>query len=226
MSTLPRSAVRLLSVAIAAGFAVVVMAVAVSCSKRGIVKGPSPPLQPPDSVFILAKGARTADKIVQAFQTVADGSKYSVSVWEAVAAPKAVRIPPTSGPTGATSEAYYLVSTYGNAPLASMVLLQNYAVAADRFGLSTIVGNDADDDNTSVGGVTNGGTTFTTGATNNNGKLGESLKGGIVGVGVVEQVRQTLNSINPSLYQATYFNSLQVGQHLQNKPSPSRSKGQ
>jgi hypothetical protein len=67
---------RVLSVAVAAGFALAVMTVAISCAKHG----PTTTLQPPDSVFILAKDSKTANQIVLAFQSVGDAPKYSLSV--------------------------------------------------------------------------------------------------------------------------------------------------
>jgi hypothetical protein len=207
MPTSPRS-LPLVSVVIAVCFALAVMTVAVSCSKGGIVKGPTT-LQPPDSVFILAKDSKTASQIVLAFQSVGDASKYSLSVAEP--APEALKIPPPPEAKGATSQTYYLVSTYGDAPLRNMVLLQHYAVLANRFSLSTILG---DDDSTTGSGMA-GGPGGPTGSTNSNGRA----TGGKLGVAGVRQLQEVLRTINPALYTATYFNYQQVEQDVPSKPS-------
>jgi hypothetical protein len=211
---------RMLAVAVATGFAVIVVTIAISFSGESLVNGSSPAPQTPDSIFILTKDPKTANQIVKIFQsTAADASKYSLSVGEPVASAEALKIPLPPEAKGFTSRTYYLVSTFGSAPLKSMVLLQNYAVSAGKRGLATVVGNDTDDSGTTsaTGGsnTSDGGTSFTTGATNTNtGKLEDTLKGGIIGVASVTQVREALRSINPALYSATYFSSQEVVKKL------------
>jgi hypothetical protein len=204
----------LVSVTLAVSFAAVVMTLALSCSKRALVQGP-PATRAPDSAFILAKDASTANKIVQAFQSSAhEPSKYSLSVANPVKAVQAPEQQSAFAVQPATSEEYYLVSTYGEAPLRNMVLLQSYAVVADKLGVSF-------DDNTTCGGTVVGGDAAT-GATNtnNNGKVGEfvSIKGGMIGSVAVDQLRQALRSVNPSLYSVSYFNFQQIDQKLQSRP--------
>jgi hypothetical protein len=91
-----------------------------------------------------------------------------------------------------------------------MVVLQRYAVLANRFGLSTILG---DDDNTTGSGIA-GGPGGPTGSTNSNGKA----TGGILGVAGVRQLQEVLRTINPALYTATYFNYQQIEQDVPIKP--------
>lgn len=208
---------RLFSLAAALSFAALVMTIAFSCSRPKIASGPPSP-QPPDSVFILARDAKTANQIVQVFNKLAEPSKYLLTVSEPTAAPKARQI---SAPPGEpTPQAYYLVSSYGTAPITSMVLLEEHGVVASDLGLATKIGNETDDQSGgTTGNTSGGGTTFTTGGTN-------SEKGGNIGPGAVDEIRKALQDVNPALYTATYFNSDQVTQTLKTKLSRSAPQGQ
>ncbi|MGC2634911.1 MAG: hypothetical protein WA215_11935 [Candidatus Cybelea sp.] len=193
-------------------FAFGVMFAAASRSAGNIVKEVRSK-KPPDSIYILTKNSNTAHEIALAFRSAAPRSTYSLSVAEPLVHPTVLRVPLPPSPKGVTTQAYYLVSTYGLATLSSMVVLERYAVVGKRLGLTTVIGDD--DSGQTGGGTTAGGTSFTTGATNSNtGGITDTLKGGIIGVAAIDKVREALQRINPALYNATLFNSHQVDESI------------